>query len=361
MAEDNNKVKLTINYSGGNVAIKYSIDYADETADVTEATYSEPFAMTAPGTVEAWVEANGATTENDKVKGKYFGFKDAPFTLKADLVDPSKNETLRPVIIPDFVDGENINITTATTPYLSSATDVATFTDGTITAVGIGTATVTANIDYTADVHPVVILNHEKKVTAEVNVGVTPSITFTPDMKYATFCNTGNKDLTVPEGLKAYAITGVNGNVVTLSQVEFLPKVNGTTYFPLLLKREDKNTEVGLSLEYDGTASAPTSNYLRYAISNVQTTGVEFVLYKDEFVKATGTIPVQKCYLYLSGVSFTRGAYGIGDGTTAIDATLIDNEETNDNWYDLQGRRIQQPSKAGLYIKNGKKVIVNTK
>jgi hypothetical protein len=88
---------------------------------------------------------------------------------------------------------------------------------------------------------------------------------------------------------------------------------------------------------------------------------VEFVLYKDEFVKATGTIPEQKCYLYLRGVSFTRGAYDIGDGTTAIDATLIDNEETNDYWYDLQGRRIQKPSKAGLYIKNGKKVIVNTK
>lgn len=360
MAEDNNKVKLTINYSGGTIAIKYSIDYADETADVTEATYSEPFAMTAPGTVEAWVEANGATTENDKVKGKYFGFKDAPFTLKADLVDQSKSETLTPVLIPAFVDGENIALKTTGT-YESSAEGVATFADGTITAKGIGTATVTANIDYTGDVQPVVILNHEKKVTAEVNVGVTPSITFTPDMKYATFCNTGNKDLTVPEGLKAYAITGVNGNVVTLSQVEFLPKVNGTTYFPLLLKREDKNTEVGLSLEYDGTASAPTSNYLRYAISNVQTTGVEFVLYKDEFVKATGTIPEQKCYLYLRGVSFTRGAYDIGDDTTAIDATLIDNEETNDYWFDLQGRRIQKPSKAGLYIKNGKKVIVNTK
>lgn len=360
MAEDNNKVKLTINYSGGTIAIKYSIDYADETADVTEATYSEPFAMTAPGTVEAWVEANGATTENDKVKGKYFGFKDAPFTLKADLVDQSKSETLTPVLIPAFVDGENIALKTTGT-YESSAEGVATFADGTITAKGIGKATVTANIDYTGDVQPVVILNHEKKVTAEVNVGVTPSITFTPDMLYATYCNTGDKDLKVPDGLKAYAITGVNGNVVTLSQVEFLPKVNGTTYFPLLLKREDKNTEVGLSLEYDGTASAPTSNYLRYAISNVQTTGVEFVLYKDEFVKATGTILEQKCYLYLSGVSFTRGAYDIGDGTTAIDATLIDNEETNDYWYDLQGRRIHKPSKAGLYIKNGKKVIVNTK
>jgi len=361
MAEDNNKVKLTINYSGGNVAIKYSIDYADETADVTEATYSEPFAMAAPGTVEAWVEANGATTENDKVKGKYFGYKDAPFTLKADLVDHSKSETLMPVMIPAFVDGENIALKTTGT-YESSAEGVATFTGGTITAVGIGKATVTANIDYTGDVQPVVILNHEKKVTAEVNVGVTPSITFTPDMKYATFCNTGNKDLTVPEGLTAYAITGVNGTVVTLAQVEFLPKVNGTTYFPLLLKREDKNTEVGLSLEYDGTASTLPSNQLKYAISDVSTTGVEFVLYKDEFVKATGTIRANKCYLDLNGVVAPARSLGIdSDGTTDIHEIDVEDEESREEWYDLQGRRIQQPTKAGLYIKNGKKVIVNTK
>ena len=43
---------------------------------------------------------------------------------------------------------------------------------------------------------------------------------------------------------------------------------------------------------------------------------------------------------------------------TAIDDTLIDNEETtNDDWYDLQGRRIQKPTKAGIYIVNGKKMI----
>lgn len=348
----NDKVELTITYSGGTIATKYSIDYADETADVTNATYSDPFEMAAPGTVTAWVEANGATTST--VKGKHFGYQDAPFVMAA-------NETKTPVLIPAFEAGDNIEIA-ASDPYTSSDTGVATFANGVINAIDIGKANLSTTLANTNAQEHTVILNKDNKFTIEVNVGaIMEGITFAPNMLYATYCNTTGKNMTVPEGLKAYAITGVNGNVVTLSQVEFLPKVNGTTYFPLLLKREDKNTEVGLSLEYDGTASAPTSNYLRYAISNVQTTGVEFVLYKDEFVKATGTIPVQKCYLYLSGVSFTRGAYGIGDGTTAIDATLIDNEETNDNWYDLQGRRIQQPSKAGLYIKNGKKVIVNTK
>ncbi len=348
-ANDDNKVELTVEFSGG--TIKYSIDYADETTDVTGATYSAPFAMTAPGTVTAWVEANGTTT--DLVKGKYFGYKDAPFTLET-------GGTKTPELIPAIETGDNIGYN-ATGAYESSATGVATFTSGTIAGTGVGTATVTANIDYTSDVQPVVILNPEKKVTAEVNVGTIPDITFASDMTYATFCNTSNKDLTVPEGLTAYAVTGTNGTVVTLSQVDFLPKVDGTNYVALLLKREDKNTGVGLSLEYDGTASAPTSNLLKYAISDVPTSGVEFVLYKDEFLKAKGTIPEGKCYLDLRGMSAARAVYGIShnDGDdTGINNVML-NEHGAEKWYDLRGRRIEKPTKAGLYIRNGEKIVVN--
>lgn len=47
------------------------------------------------------------------------------------------------------------------------------------------------------------------------------------------------------------------------------------------------------------------------------------------------------------------------DGTTGI--SVIDNEKTagnaDDNWYDLQGRRVVAPQK-GVYIKNGRKVVV---
>ena len=80
----------------------------------------------------------------------------------------------------------------------------------------------------------------------------------------------------------------------------------------------------------------------------------------NEFVKATGDIPGSRCYLDLSSVNPSRGMYGIGDGTTSIRELRMENEG-RDEWYDLQGRRIEQPTKAGLYIKNGKKVIVNNK
>jgi hypothetical protein len=43
--------------------------------------------------------------------------------------------------------------------------------------------------------------------------------------------------------------------------------------------------------------------------------------------------------------------------TTGISATLTNNETMNNEYFDLQGRRVAQPTK-GLYIVNGKKVIM---
>jgi hypothetical protein len=203
-----------------------------------------------------------------------------------------------------------------------------------------------------------VILNKDNKFTIEVNVGaIMEGVTFAPNMLYATYCNTTSKNMTVPEGMTAYAVTGTEGNNVTTEVVEFLPM-----NVPLLLMRSDASTEVGMSLEYDGTATAPATNILNFTNSDLATTGKEYVLYNDEFVKATSTITHNHCYLLITNPAPTRGYYSIGhgnDGSTAIDDTLIDNEETtNDDWYDLQGRRIQKPTKAGIYIVNGKKMIV---
>ena len=49
-----------------------------------------------------------------------------------------------------------------------------------------------------------------------------------------------------------------------------------------------------------------------------------------------------------------------GDGgVTGISAALNDNGQmTNDSYFDLSGRRVAQPTKKGIYVKNGKKYIV---
>ena len=71
---------------------------------------------------------------------------------------------------------------------------------------------------------------------------------------------------------------------------------------------------------------------------------------------ATGkTLGVGKAYLTYSG-SLAPEFLGFGE-TTSIDATLVNSEKVNSVVYDLQGRKVAQPTK-GLYIVNGKKVVI---
>lgn len=51
-----------------------------------------------------------------------------------------------------------------------------------------------------------------------------------------------------------------------------------------------------------------------------------------------------------------------GDDPTGINEIKVETDNTlesnDDNWYDLQGRRIDQPTKAGIYIQNRKKIVI---
>lgn len=47
-----------------------------------------------------------------------------------------------------------------------------------------------------------------------------------------------------------------------------------------------------------------------------------------------------------------------GEIVTGVTNLAIDSRSNSDNWYDLQGRQIDQPTKKGLYIQNRKKIVV---
>ena len=47
-----------------------------------------------------------------------------------------------------------------------------------------------------------------------------------------------------------------------------------------------------------------------------------------------------------------------GGSGRGADNYVWDNDDAIEQWYDLQGRRIERPKKAGMYIHNGKKVII---
>ena len=95
------------------------------------------------------------------------------------------------------------------------------------------------------------------------------------------------------------------------------------------------------------TAADPSTTF----VLNNGTQGVGF------YRLATGkTLGVGKAYLTYSG-ALAPEFLGFGNETTAISTIEKMRNVENETFYDLQGRRVTQPTK-GLYIVNGKKVII---
>jgi hypothetical protein len=93
--------------------------------------------------------------------------------------------------------------------------------------------------------------------------------------------------------------------------------------------------------------------------------GTIYGLYNGKLMRVgMGTIPAGKNVLQVTGGSGAPElSIVIDDDTTGIDTVGCDSVATgNEGWYTLDGRKLQQkPTKDGLYIKNGKKVVVNNK
>lgn len=104
----------------------------------------------------------------------------------------------------------------------------------------------------------------------------------------------------------------------------------------------------------DRTFTADETAAADYYICN----GKEFVK-----VRGAGTIPANRVYLKFmhAAAAAPRLVFGFGGtipGTTGI-GSVENGEQGNESWYDLNGRKLQgKPTQKGLYIKNGKKVVI---
>ena len=85
-----------------------------------------------------------------------------------------------------------------------------------------------------------------------------------------------------------------------------------------------------------------------------------YVMYENEFHAIednSSKVPACKAVLKKpAGVSATRTLGIGGDGTTGI--SRIETEDSDTEWYNLNGQRINRPTTKGLFIKNGQKVII---
>lgn len=184
----------------------------------------------------------------------------------------------------------------------------------------------------------------------EIYLMVSP-LSITPAKQYVSFCSPYALDFT-DTGLTAYVVSAETETSVSLTAVNRVPANTGlvlkgtanTNYTVPVLSGEADTFEN--KLEATGTEGVTVDANSVYVLSDGQ-----FKLY-------TGTTIVGgKAYL-----PTTSGAPALsldfGEGTTGINLTSVNGLHTTDNvYFDLSGRRIAQPTK-GLYIVNGKKVLV---
>ena len=185
------------------------------------------------------------------------------------------------------------------------------------------------------------------------------------DREWTTYCATASFD--VPDGIDAYVVKSYDAGVVTLQKVTTINEGQG-----LLLKPASVGTF------YDATLCASTpeayeSNMLRgvttaTAISDKDGEYTNFIFTKvdDEigfYPAKAGTIPAYKAYLQIPTASLPVGAPArlsvvFEDGETTSITPVRNNQKTSDEWYTLGGQRSTKPTERGIYIHEGKKVII---
>ena len=182
------------------------------------------------------------------------------------------------------------------------------------------------------------------------------TISITPAKEYTTLTCPYALNFTDVTGLEAYIATEVSGGSVKMTQVNKVPAGTG-----LVLKATTPGSAVNVPV-FDGTGADDVEDN-KMAGSATTTTAVAenagYILSGGVFQPSSGgDLPAGKAYLNVAVPSSGAPVLNLnfGDETTGI-KTIDNSQFTIDNVYDLQGRRVAQPTK-GLYIVNGKKVVI---
>lgn len=188
----------------------------------------------------------------------------------------------------------------------------------------------------------------------------TDEIPYIPAKQYTTFCRDFDVDFSAATGLKAgVATTDLNGMMLKLIVKTSIPAGTGVVLKKLnegeyKLKIAEESPEAIVGNKLVGVV-APT------AIPQTDGDNTNFVLKDGVFKKVSAdnnTLPAGKAYLQLTTSSTTRSlSFSFEDDVTGIDTTTIQTQTEDGHCYNLAGLHVGNSTK-GLYIINGKKVVV---
>lgn len=239
--------------------------------------------------------------------------------------------------------------------YVTTRLDNVAVLGGVAVTAALGTSSLTDEIDY--------IL-----VTRTGEAVKTVSVT---SAGLATYCPSVALDFSSASNVAAYkAVVNDDNASVTLTKLDYVAAGEGVLLRSLTNGATEENIPVASGIEKNaGNAFVGTDTDLTIYETSEDGTTTNYVLSKEGdvvgFFKAAkqengGTqVGAGKAYLPVSTTAAAKGiTFTFNGETTGISEIAADVKAAgNDAYYTISGVRVQNPTK-GMYIKNGKKVVV---
>ena len=177
------------------------------------------------------------------------------------------------------------------------------------------------------------------------------------DAKYATFC--APFEVTVPEGVTAATVTGVDGSKLVFgNELTTIPAntpvvlYSETTVDKTFYGKPVEGTpEAGLLTGVYAETEAPVGSYVLQ--NNTTENLVAFFYVGNDFSQYNRKVGANRAYLTVPNGGSVK-AYFLGEDTDGI--RNVEGETGSDAIYNLSGQRVSK-AQRGLYIVNGKVVV----
>lgn len=204
----------------------------------------------------------------------------------------------------------------------------------------------------------------EKALCFKVDVPAGGYVTYIADQPLCAYSETS------PVAV-LYTISNVNGTTVTLSNAIDTASVNT----PLLIYNTSSAAATLYLMPCNGPASYPTpyagfkgtiESKAQGAAGNGPWNFANDTKYYgfdgQDFVRimAAGPVAANRCWIEMSvSNSGARQLTIVRGETTGVAGVQNVNAVSDENWYDLQGRKVQgKPTRKGVYIQNGQKKVI---
>ncbi len=172
---------------------------------------------------------------------------------------------------------------------------------------------------------------------------------------YATFASTYALDFSDDTEFSAWQITDITTSAITFSQIKGAVAA-GTG----VLLKGTASSSINIPVAASGSDISATNKLEGITTATDITADQYYGLSGNKFVKVNaGTVKAGKALLPASAIpaSARELTFVFEDETTGIADVIGKKPDVSGNFFDLQGRKVAQPTK-GLYIVNGKKVVI---